>query len=866
MTPDDLLRSEAEERVALISDLRYDITVDLCGAVDAPSFRSEVDIHFSAREGAATFVNLDAAAVQEMVLNGTALEPAAFSENRIQLSGLAAQNRLHVVADCQYSHTGMGLHRVTDPADGKSYVYTQCEPFEAHRVFACFDQPDLKGRFSLAVRAPAEWTVVSNAPVARTDDDEPGPEATGTVVFTESPVMSTYLVAIVAGPYARVTDRHGEVELNLYCRQSLRRYLDDAEIFEITKQGLDHFAARFSMPYPFGTKYDQLFVPEFNAGAMENVACVTFNEESTIYRGPVPAAVKAWRASTILHEMAHMWFGDLVTMRWWDDLWLNESFATYMGNDGQAQATRYTSAWVDFANGDKSWAAQQDQLPTTHPIAADVPDVSTGRLNFDGISYAKGASVLRQLVAWVGEDAFFGGVRDYFEEHKWGNASLRDFLAPLERHSGRDLAAWSQEWLQTAGMNVLRAAIATTADGMIESCAIVQEAASAAFPTLRSHRVGLGLFDLDDAGGLVRVERRELDVSGSSTAVAELRGRARPALLLINDGDLAFAKIRLDEVSTQTVLDHLSDLDDALARSLIWAAMWDMTRDGETPASAYIDLVGRHAPREPLPTIVDDILAQAVRGVEFYSHPLNRPRLRARLHATASAILDASAPGTPRQLAALRARVTTSDTPEQHAATAGLLDGRDVPEGVVVDQDLRWFLVRRLAAAGRLGEEAIAAEAARDNTDVGLRKASGARAARPESAAKEVAWARLVDPETPLATQRALLGGLQERDQQELYAPFLSRWAELVPQYWRERGAEEAELFTAAGYPLYRVDDDLVAAADLLLEGDQLNDAARRLVMESRDQTMRLQRAQAADRASEAEVGVHAPSAVRWGR
>ena len=275
-----------------------------------------------------------------------------------------------------------------------------------------------------------------------------------------------------------MTDSFDGIELNLYCRQSLRRYLDDAEIFEITKQGLDHFARRFKMTYPFGSKYDQLFVPEFNAGAMENVACVTFNEESTIYRGPVPATVLAWRAGTILHEMAHMWFGDLVTMRWWDDLWLNESFATYMGNDAQAEATKYTSAWVDFANGDKSWAALQDQLPTTHPIAADVPDVSTGRLNFDGISYAKGASVLRQLVAWVGEDAFFGGVRDYFKEHQWSNASLRDFLAPLERHSGRDLAAWTREWLQTAGMNVLHADVVTTADGMIDSCTIVQSAAS----------------------------------------------------------------------------------------------------------------------------------------------------------------------------------------------------------------------------------------------------------------------------------------------------------------------------------------------------------------------------------------------------
>ena len=852
MTPDDLLRSEAEERVNLVSGLHYDIRLDLNGSPTQPTFLSTVEISFSARDGASTFLNLDAAGVREIVLNGAGVDAGAFADNRVAITGLQKRNTLRVVADCRYSHTGMGLHRVIDPADGNVYLYTQCEPFEAHRVFACFDQPDLKATFTLEVAAPSQWTVVSNAPVERT---EAAGEST-TTVFSESPVMSSYLVAIVAGPYARVTDSHGDVELNLYCRQSLRRYLDDAEIFEITKQGLDHFAKRFQMPYPFGSKYDQLFVPEFNAGAMENVACVTFNEESTIYRGPVPATVLAWRAGTILHEMAHMWFGDLVTMRWWDDLWLNESFATYMGNDAQSEATKYASAWVDFANGDKSWAALQDQLPTTHPIAADVPDVSTGRLNFDGISYAKGASVLRQLVAWVGEEAFFGGVRDYFAEHKWGNATLRDFLAPLERHSGRDLAAWTREWLQTAGMNVLHADIATTADGMIESCDIVQAAANPRFPTLRSHRVGVGLYDLDDDGRLVRTERLELDVAGERTELEALRRRARPALLLLNDGDLTFAKIRLDDVSTQTVIDHLSDLDDALARSLIWAAVWDMTRDGELPASRYIDLVARHAPNEPLPTIVDDILGQAMSAVELYSHPDNRTALRALLHDTSERILQKAAPGTPHQLTAFRATVTTSDTEPQLDAAAALLEGNGLPPGMVVDQDLRWFLIRRLAAAGRLDEAAIAAESGRDKTDVGLRKAAAARAARPDAAAKQAAWERLIDPETPLATQKALIRGLQERDQEDLFAPFLSRWVELVPQYWRERSSEEAEFFTAGMYPVYRVDDEVVAAADRLLEGSELKESARRLVVESRDQTLRLQRAQAADHASEAEVGV----------
>ena len=847
--PDDLLRTEAEERRRLLSDLHYDVLLDLSGGPQAATFASTTVIEFAAQAGGSTFVDLDAAAVHDVELNGERVDVAAARDgSRLALTGLRARNTLRVAADQAYSHTGMGLHRVIDPADGNVYMYTQCEPFEAHRVFAAFDQPDLKARFTIRVIAPSGWTVVSNAPVARLEPAGAEGDRT-TVVFEQTELMSTYLVAVVAGPYARATDSHDGIELNLYCRQSLRQYLEDAEIFEVTKQGLDHFARRFGMRYPFGRKYDQLFVPEFNAGAMENVACVTFNEESTIYRGAVPAAVRAWRAGTILHEMAHMWFGDLVTMRWWDDLWLNESFATYMANDAQAEATRFTSAWVDFANGDKSWAARQDQLPTTHPIAADVPDVSTGRLNFDGISYAKGASVLRQLVAWVGEDSFFGGIREYFTEHGWSNASLGDFLAPLARHSGRDLAAWSREWLETAGMNVLRVHIGAS-DGIIEECAVLQEPATPSLPTLRSHRIGVGLFDLDDDGRLVRTERIELDVSGPRTDVAALRGRARPALLLPNDGDLTFAKIRLDDVSTQTVIDHLSELEDPLARSLLWAAMWDMARDAELPARRYIDVVQRHAPREAMPTIVDDLLGQATAAVESFTHPDNRRAARAHLHATAAEILAAAEPGSPLQLSALRSTLATSDAAEDFDLAEDLLAGRRVPEGITIDQDLRWLIIRRLAAAARIDDSVIAAEAERDNTDLGARKAAASRAARPDAAAKSDAWARVIDPATPLAVQRALIGGMQERDQQDLLAPYIQRWVEQVPRYWRERSSEEAELFTQAMYPAYRADDVVVAAADALLESSDLKDTGRRLVTEARDNTLRQQRAQAADQAT----------------
>ncbi|MHB8717787.1 MAG: aminopeptidase N [Candidatus Dormibacteria bacterium] len=852
MLPDDLLRSEAEARAALLSHLRYRVDLDLGGAVRSPTFTSSVDIEVTAASAAPTFLDLDAARVQEATLNDVPLGDLSLDGNRLQLPALReGRNRIHVVAEMRYSHTGMGLHRVADPADGECYTYTQCEPYEAHRVFACFDQPDLKATFTLSVAAPASWEVVSNARAESRSDRGDGVAVTS---FAETARMSTYLVAVVGGPYARVSDSHDGIELNLYCRRSMRRYLEEDEIFEVTKQGLEHFRRRFDMPYPFGDKYDQLFVPEFNAGAMENVACVTFREEMTIYRGPVTATIRSWRAGTILHEMAHMWFGDLVTMRWWDDLWLNESFATYMANDAQATATRFSSAWVDFANGDKTWAAVQDQLPTTHPIVADVPDVSTGRLNFDGISYAKGASVLKQLVAWVGEDAFFEGVREYFRIHQWTNASLRDFLAPLSRASGRDLAAWSGEWLQTAGMNVLRLEVATTADSMIERVTVEQAPATPSFPTLRSHHLRMGLFDLDDGGRLTRIDAVDIDVSGPRTEVEALRGRARPALLLPNDGDLTFAKIRLDAVSRQTVLDHLSDIDDPLARSLIWAAMWDMTRDAELPAHQYLDLVARHAPEETVPTILDDLLGQARSAVELYADPDRRRPLRGRLRETAAALLERSAPGSPLQLTALQSMVSASDRPGDLEVAAGLLEGRGVPQGIDVDQDLRWSIVRRLAAAGVFDEADIAAEGERDRTDLGTRMAAAARAGRPDAAAKATAWAAIVDVATPLAMKRSLISGIQQRDQEDLYAPYLQRWVELVPALWRERGAEEAESLTAGLYPAYRSDEAVLEAADQLLQRGDLHDSARRLVMEARDTTRRLQRAREADRVSGTEA------------
>ena len=490
---------------------------------------------------------------------------------------------LRVAADCAYSRSGEGLHRFTDPADKQVYLYSDLETFDAHRIYACFDQPDMKATYELAVTAPEDWQVVSNmAPESSL------PEADAVRwIFPPTPVMSTYITAVAAGPYHVVRDEHDGIPLGVYCRQSLAEYLDADEIFEVTRQGFDFFHGSFGIKYPFG-KYDQLFVPEFKEGAMENAGCVTFLE-SYIFRSRVTDFAHEARAETILHEMAHMWFGDLVTMRWWDDLWLNESFATWAGTLAQAEATRWTSAWTTFAQLYKAWAYRQDQLPSTHPIAADIPDIAAVELNFDGITYAKGASVLKQLVAYVGRENFLDGVRKYFAAHAWGNATLADLLAALEETSGRDLASWSAEWLQQAGVNTLRPSYEVDADGRFTEFAVEQEAA-ASHPGLRSHRIAIGLYDRT-AAGIVRRHRVETDVAGARTVIGELAGQPRPDLVLVNDDDLTYAKIRLDEHSLRTLVDSIADFTDSLPAALCWSAAWDMCRDGEMAARDYVRLV-----------------------------------------------------------------------------------------------------------------------------------------------------------------------------------------------------------------------------------------------------------------------------------
>ncbi|MGW7543894.1 aminopeptidase N [Streptomyces sp. NPDC054770] len=853
----NLTREEAQQRAKLLTVDSYEIDLDLSGAQEGGTYRSVTTVRFDVAEtGAESFIDLVAPAVHEVTLNGDPLDPAAvFADSRIALPGLlAGRNVLRVVADCAYTNTGEGLHRFVDPVDEQAYLYTQFEVPDARRVFASFEQPDLKATFQFTVKAPAGWTVVSNSPAPEPKDD--------TWVFEPTPRISSYITALIVGPYHSVHsvyEKDGQsVPLGIYCRPSLAEFLDSDAIFEVTRQGFDWFQEKFDYAYPF-TKYDQLFVPEFNAGAMENAGAVTIRDQY-VFRSKVTDAAYETRAETILHELAHMWFGDLVTMEWWNDLWLNESFATYTSIACQAYApgSRWPHSWTTFANSMKTWAYRQDQLPSTHPIMAEIRDLDDVLVNFDGITYAKGASVLKQLVAYVGMDEFFKGVQAYFKRHAYGNTRLSDLLGALEETSGRDLSTWSQKWLQTAGINILRPEVETAADGVVTSFAIRQEApalpaGAKGEPTLRPHRIAIGLYDLDEATGkLVRTDRIELDVDGELTAVPQLAGRRRPAVFLLNDDDLSYAKVRLDEQSLRFVTDHLGDFESSLPRALCWASAWDMTRDAELPTREYLSLVLSGIGKESDIGVVQSLQRQVKLAIELYADPAAREALLTRWTDATLAHLRSAAPASDHQLAWARAFAATARTPEQLDLLDSLLEGTHTIEGLAVDTELRWAFVERLAAVGRFDEAEIAGEYERDRTAAGERHAATARAARPTEEAKAEAWASVIESDKlPNAVQEAVIGGFVQTDQRELLAPYTDRYFEILKSVWDSRSHEIAQQIAIGLYPSLQVSQETLARTDAWLASAQPNAALARLVSESRAGVERALKAQAADAAAQ---------------
>ncbi|HTW03199.1 MAG TPA: aminopeptidase N [Streptosporangiaceae bacterium] len=836
----NLTRDEARERARLLNVESYRIELDLTGG--DLTFGSVSTVSFGcASPGASTFIDLSAPAVREITLNGAPVPAENFDGDRIRLDGLAGSNELRVAAECAYSRTGEGLHRFTDPADDAVYMYSDLETFDAHRVYACFDQPDLKAAFQFEVAAEEGWEVISNMAPSGAPAAAPGGAFRWS--FPPTPVLSTYITAVAAGPYHVVREEHDGIPLGIYCRRSLASYLDPDEIFEVTRQGFDFFHDAFGVRYPFG-KYDQLFVPEFKAGAMENAGCVTI-VEAYVFRSRVTDTRREFRAETILHEMAHMWFGDLVTMRWWDDLWLNESFATWASNVAQSEATRWHRSWTTFAEVWKTWAYRQDQLPSTHPIAADIPDIAAVEVNFDGITYAKGAAVLKQLVAHVGRENFLAGLRHYFDQHAWGNATLGDLLAPLEQTSGRDLSDWSKKWLETAGVNTLRPEYRVDDDGRITQFAVVQEA-PASHPVLRPHRIAIGLYDRDNSG-LTRRHRVEIDVDGERTEVPELVGWGHPDLVLVNDDDLTYAKIRLDEHSLRTLVTSIGEFTEPLPSALCWAAVWDMCRDGEMPARDYVRLVLSGLETIESISVVQTLLRQVATAARRFADPAWRGTGMAEIAHAVRDLLHRAEPGSDRQLAFAQALCGVALSPEDVALLAGLLDGSSTIEGLTVDTDLRWQLLLRLVSRGSADAAQIEAELARDATDAGARHAAACRAAIPDAGAKEAAWGAVIGGELPNATFRATLDGFTATDEEELLAPYTGVYFEVVADIWRDWSSDMAQYFVENAYPFWQITPEAIAMADTYIERAAPPPPLRRLLSEGRDDAARALRCRQRD-------------------
>ena len=841
----NLTRQEATERADVVTRVHsYDIRLDLTGS--SRTFASTTTVVFDAVPGSSTFIDAITDSVQRVRLNGRDLDPAEVSDGvRIQLPELAESNELTVEAQALYTNTGEGLHRFVDPVDDEVYLYTQFEVPDSRRMYAVFEQPDLKAEFTFTVTAPAAWTVVSNQPVD--SREEQGEQAVWR--FRPTPRISSYITALVAGPYTKVSDsltnaEGREIPLDLYARRSLIEHLDAEDIFTLTKQGFAFYEEQFGVPYPF-EKYDQLFVPEFNAGAMENAGCVTILEDYIFRSKPTEAMVER-RAITVLHELAHMWFGDLVTMKWWNDLWLNESFAEFMSHLAAVSNTRFTHAWTTFGASEKTWAYRQDQLPSTHPIVAPINDLQDVQVNFDGITYAKGASVLRQLVAWVGQEEFMRALRSYFGKHSWSNATLADLLAELEATSGRELDSWSKVWLETAGVNTLTPSITTAQDGTLESLEVIQTAPND-YPTLRPHRMTAGFYDLRD-GKLVRTHRVEFDVEGERTAIPDVAGRARPDLILLNDEDLAYAKVRLDERSFDTAVAHLRDFEDSLPRAVVWGAAWDGTRDGQIPARQFVDLVLNNIDAETDSTSIMTQLRNLATTLKMYVRSDAQEATREKAAQRLWEIAQSAPAGSDRQLQFVQAFAAHATTEEQKDTVRALLEGQQRLEGLEIDRDLAWRLLIALAAAGRADEAEIDAAAAEDNTSTGAQKAAQAKAAIPTAEVKNRVWEQVVEHhDLPNVIQRSAIMGFNATTKSSLLRPFIPRYFAAIERVWQELSHEISQQIITGLFPQVVDRDVLEASEQFLSQLGEDRDSLRRQVIEGRDGIERALRVQAAD-------------------
>ena len=767
-------------------------------------FGSSTRISFSCSDpGSATFLDLRAVSCERIELNGRRVDPSAAADGRLELTDLAADNVVEVTATMAFSRDGQGLHRSTDPADDEDYVYGHLFLDAAPTVFACFDQPDLKAPYAVSVRAPQAWVVLGNGRATQT--------APGHWELSETLPLATYFVTVCAGPYVSVHDEHDGIPLGIHARRSLQRELEahGPQMFEVTKQSFDHYHRTFDVRYPFGD-YDQVFVPEFNAGAMENPGCVTFRDPM-LFRGAATREQVLQRSNTIAHEMAHMWFGDLVTMRWWDDLWLNESFAEFMAYTATSRATEFTDSWVEFGISRKQWGYAAERAPSTHPVAGSpAPDAQSALANFDGISYAKGASVLRQLVAHIGEEAFNTGVTAYLRSHEHGNGQLSEFLAAMEEAHGSSLADWSAAWLETAGVDVI----------VLDRDGTLTRATPEAHPADRSHALDVAGFT---AGAEVFRTRLTLDAPSVS-----VDGVAREAALLVpNAGDLTWAQVDLDAASLAALARELPQVDDAVARSVLWGAVLTGAYRGTVDPAVALDVLTAAWPHENDIALMSRVaLAFTDRLVPQFLPEDRVADAKARIAEAALAAFDGAEPGSDRALVAARVLAGTTTDEERLAAW---VSGRSLPQGLERDSDFRWIVVSTMARLGLADDKLIAAAEADDTTLSGRLSGLAARAARPGIREKDWAWSELTgNRKLSNYELNALATGFWSSGSVEDMRPYASRYVADIPRLKEWVGADALDRVATLAFQSRIVEAGTVALVRGAIARPDVSDGVRR--------------------------------------
>lgn len=874
----NLTRETAAQRAEILDVNSYTVHLTLPPRGERFISRTEIDVTCH-NPGAATFLDLRGAEILQATLNGKTLDVAGYNqrvseagetgEDGLELPHLEAENTIVVEAWCTYSTTGEGLHRAVDAADGTVYLYSQSEPADAKRIFACFDQPDLKAPITLTVSAPARWEIIGNSTIVETVPASPteavyvgSVEDPVTHTFETTKPLPPYLFAICAGPYSKWSDSYiwqdadgteTTIPLNLYCRETLAEYFDPERIFELTKGGFDYYHRTFGVPYGFNGSYDQVFVPDFNFGAMENVGCVVYREDY-VFRSQATAGKYERRADTVLHEMAHMWFGNLVTMKWWDDLWLNESFASWASVMAQLGSTNYQEAWTTFTSTQKNWAYRQDDLPSTHPIAAKMDDLQEMEANFDGITYAKGCSVLKQLVAYAGLDQFLQGLHDYLLKHSYSNASFSDLLHAVSAYTDKDFAAWAQKWLTTTGRNDIGVEVEVGDDGTYRAVTVCQSGAQPGAGELRPHRLGVGLYRLTD-GALERTDYAEVDIEGSRVEIPELVGKPAADLVLPNDKDLTYCQLRLDERSAYTVADHIEKMTDSLARTLAWGVLEEQTMHAELPASTLVETLIRALPSESALPVAEHLMGRGVQLLKRFTDPAWAQSEGWNRYAD-MLLRIAQEPqyGREQQLIAMNTLCACALPEEivvllQRALVEGL--GAIGVHDLELDTDLRWTIMAALAAHGAITQQDIDAALEADSTSMGVRRAHTASAALPAADNKERVWEMLLSSgeDAPSNwTLVALLDGFAWAGQDDLLQPYVARFAVDMPSLWKRRTGEIASTFTQRAFPLWGDVNEVEAVLEKMLsDNPDLPAGARRYVQEGLFDSRRAAQARALD-------------------